>query len=184
MSASPSARIRVDQGLNGALTYQVGIAPQALPPVALRDLAAAWESARAAARAEAWGCPRLFRFRSDDREAGGGVTELALADPDACCWAAAVDDLVGMHTPHGLALSLRLLALVDLLARARWAAPLLRFTATGAELDPALLRAAAQTPLNAQARFDETDFRRLLAGRLAAPPASSPPATPLAAGAR
>lgn len=170
---SPAAGIHVRQGPHGALTYLVDTAPEALPPVRLRDIVAAWENARAAARAEAWGCARLFRFRHPD----GETTELALADPDACCWAGAVDTTMGIHTPYGLALCLRLLALVDLLARARWAAPLFRLTRSGAELDPSLLRAAAMAPLNGQARFDESPFRALLAGRLAAPHG------PLAAGA-
>lgn len=174
MTPSSSARIRVESGPHGVLTYQVDAAPEALPPVTLRDLAASWEGARAAARAESWGSPRLFRFRHPD----GATTELALADPDACCWAGAVDETVGMDTPHGLALCLRLLALVDLLARARWAAPLFRLAATGAELDADLLRAASFAPLNAQGRFDEIAFRRLLAGRLAAPSPSQPAAGP------
>lgn len=172
MTPSPAENIRVACGPHGSLTYLVEVAPQALPPVRLRDIAAAWDSAGAAARAETWGCARLFRFRPHE----GQATELALADPDACCWAAAVDGTVGMHTGYGLSLCLRLLALVDLLARAPWTAPLFRLTGTGAEFDHALLRAAAQTPLNAQARFDEMPFRTLLAGRLAAP------AQPIASG--
>lgn len=132
----------------------------------------------------------MFRFQAPaGAEEEAGATELALADPDACCWAAAVDATVGMHTGYGLSVCLRLLALVDLLARAHWARPLFRLTGTGAELDPALLRTAAITPLNPQARFDEAPFRALLAGRLAAPsPASryaSPHAGPrMAAGVR
>jgi hypothetical protein len=77
-----------------------------------------------------------------------------------------------MHTCYGLSLCLRLLALVDLLARARWAAPLFRLRRGGAEFDPALLRAAATAPLNREARFDETAFRALVPGRLAAPQGS------------
>lgn len=190
MSSSFSARIRVQTGPHGALTYLVDAAPPALPPVRLRDVAAAWDAARAAAHAEAWGCARMFRFQAPaGTEEEAGATELALADPDACCWAAAVDATVGMHTGYGLSVCLRLLALVDLLARAHWARPLFRLTGTGAELDPALLRTAAITPLNPQARFDEAPFRALLAGRLAAPsPASryaSPHAGPrMAAGVR
>ena len=60
----------------------------------------------------------------------------------------------------------------------RWAVPLVKVTRSGAELDPALLRAAAIAPLNREARFDETPFRALVAPRLGALGA-----TPLASGA-
>ena len=156
------------------MTYLVNSPPESLPPVRLRDIAAAWEAARAAARATAWGRARLFRFCRAD----GSLTDLALADADACCWAGAVDQTAGMHTSYGLSLCLRLLALVDLLARERWAVPLVKVTRSGAELDPALLRAAAIAPLNREARFDETPFRALVAPRLGALGA-----TPLASGA-
>ena len=68
-----------------------------------------------------------------------------------------------------MSLCLRLLALVDLLARERWTAPLFRLTRAGSELDPTLLRVAAVAPLNHEARFDETPFRALVAPRLASP---------------
>ena len=55
---------------------------------------------------------------------------------DARCWAGAVDRTVGLGTSYGLALCLRLLALVDLLARARWAIPLFRLERDGADLHP------------------------------------------------
>jgi hypothetical protein len=174
MDGEGHAGIRVAETAGGALTYLVDAPPETLPPVRLRDMARAWDSAGAAARAARWGTARLFRFRRED----GSLTDLALADPDACCWAGAVDVTVGMHTRYGLSLCLRLLALVDLLARARWAAPLFTLTRSGAELDHALLRAAATVPLNPEARFDEPSFRALLAARL-----SGPPARPLASGA-
>jgi hypothetical protein len=85
---------------------------------------------------------------------------------------------VGMKTPYGLSLCLRLLALVDLLAREHWGAPLLSLRRGEGELDPALLHAAAIAPLNQEARFDTTSFRALMTGRLAGPDAA-----PLAAGA-
>ena len=174
MDADANALIRVAVADNGTVTYLVGSPPESLPPVRLRDIAAAWESARAAACAAAWGSARLFRFCRAD----GSQTDLALADADACCWADAVDRTAGMHTCYGLSLCLRLLALVDLLARERWAAPLLTVTRGGAELDPALLRAAAIAPLNCEARFDETNFRALVAARL-----EGRRAAPLASGA-
>lgn len=168
--------IQVGQPRDGVLTYLVDTSPEALPPVAGRDLLHAWERAREGAIAAAWGAARLFRFRRPD----GSTTDLVLADPDARCWAAAVDATTGMHTSYGLSLCLRLLALVDLLARAPWTRGLYRLQRGGAELDPALVRAASALPLTAEARFDEQRLR----GRLAALPsqpgrqAPLPPETP------
>ena len=159
MNAMPPL-IRVGQAEDGTLTYLVDLSPQALPPVRSRDLAAAWEAAREAATGAGWGAQRLFRFRG----AGGGTTDLALHDRDARCWAGAVDGTVGMQTSYGLSLCLRLLALVDLLARASWTASLFRIGRTGAALHPALLSAAATAQLTPDARFDETGFRARLAG--------------------
>ena len=96
--------------------------PEALPPVGTRDLEAAWHAARGAAIAERHGPIRGFRFCRAD----GSHAHLALTDRDAGCWAEAVDRTVGMHTSYGLSLCLRLLALVDLLARAPWARALIR----------------------------------------------------------
>jgi hypothetical protein len=167
MHGDEHVRIRVAASADGTLTYLVDLAPEALPPVRRRDLVSA-------ASRQAWGAARLFRFRRAD----GEWTDLALADRDACCWAAAVDDAMGMHTSYGLSVCLRLLALVDLLGRSRWAAPLFRVTGGGAELSPSLLREAAIAPLTREARFDETPFRALVTRRLATRPAS-----PLASGA-
>ncbi len=174
MDTDAHALIRVAVADNGTVTYLVNSPPESLPPVRSRDISAAWDAARAAARAAAWGSARLFRFCRAD----GSQTDLALADADACCWAGAVDQTAGMHTSYGLSLCLRLLALVDLLARERWAAALLTVTRGGAELDPALVRAAALAPLNREARFDETIFHALVATRL-----EGPAAAPLASGA-
>lgn len=161
--ASPA--IRVGETRDGTLTYLVDLSPEALPPVRGRDLEAAWDAARAGAGAARWGGARLFRFRRGD----GSTTDLALADPDACCWARAVDALVGMQTSYGLSLCLRLLALVDLLARAPrlrralGAAGMLALGGGEAELHPRLLRAAATLPLTAEARFDESGFHATIA---------------------
>lgn len=160
---------------NGAVTYLVGLPPEALPAVRARDLEAAWDATRAAAIGEAWGQTRLFRFRRPD----GGWTDLALTDRDACCWAGAVDATADMGRPYGLALCLRLLALVDLLGRSPWAAELVELKRDGAALHPAVLQAAAATALTAQARFDDTAFRDLARQRaLAAPPPSAAPGDP------
>jgi hypothetical protein len=156
MQSEESLRtVHVRAANDGTLTYLVDMPPEALPPVRLRDLAAAWDAARDAAITARWGMVRLFRFRRAD----GSVTDLALADPDACCWAGAIDGTVGIGNAYGLSLFLRLLALIDLLAHARWADALFTITRDGAELHHALLRGAATAALTRDARFDETDLR-------------------------
>ena len=152
-SAAPS--VRVGEAVDGTVTYLVDQPAATLPAVRGRDLAAAWDAARAAAGAAMWGGARRFRFRQSD----GTFTDLALADRDARCWAGAVDMTAGMQTLYGVSLCLRLLALVDLLSRARWAHPLCRLQRDGADLHPALLRMAAAAELTNEARFDETRFR-------------------------
>ena len=155
--------IRVGRGADGLTTYLVDLPPETLPPVTGRDLERAWYAARQAAIAADWGAARGFRFRRAD----GGYLDLALEDADARCWANAVDGTVGMANCYGLSLCLRLLALVDLLARVGWAARVVRLERDGAELHPCLLRAAASLPLTPEARFDETSFRVHLAPQLA-----------------
>jgi hypothetical protein len=152
---------------DGTLTYLVDVPPESLPPVRLRDLSAAWDAARAGAIAERWGPPRLFRFQRRQ----GEPTDLALADQDACCWAEAVDRTLGMRTPYGMSVCLRLLALVDLLSQARWAAPMVALERDGARLQAPLLSAAARLALTPEARFDQTGFRTEILGHaLPAPP--------------
>jgi hypothetical protein len=141
------------------MTYLIDRPPEALPPVLRRDLEKAWHAAHDAAQAKRWGVTRGFRFQRDD----GSYTDLAIADRDARCWVGAIDVTVGIGNSYGLSLCLRLLALVDLLARASWAAALCRLGRGGADLDPALLRTAASMPLTPDARFDETRFRSRLA---------------------
>ncbi len=158
--------MRVGLGADGSRTYLVDLPPGELPAVRGRDIERAWYAAREAALSAAWGAGRGFRFRRPD----GSITDLALADPDARCWARAVDGTVGMGSCYGLSLCLRLLALVDLLARAPWTAPFCRLARDGAELDPLLLRAAATTPLTEDARFDEALFRARIAPLALEPP--------------
>jgi len=155
---SKPATIQVGTAADGTRTYLVDVPPEHLPPVRRRDLENAWERARAAALAERWGGPRLFRFRRQD----GGWTDLALADSDACCWASAIDRTIGMETSYGLALCLRLLALVDLLAVAPWARDHVVLKRDGASFAPSLLAAAARLPLTRDARFDQTGFTEAL----------------------
>lgn len=152
------APIRVARAPDGVLAYAIPLPPEALPAVAPRDLEAAWEHARAAAAAERWGAPRRLLFLRPD----GTPQELLLADADAACWAEAVDARHDLGTMAGLSLCLRLLALVEVMTRARWLSGLYSLTAEGIDLHPALLRAAASMPLDAAARFDETGLRRLL----------------------
>jgi hypothetical protein len=169
MESADSARpVHVGALADGALTYLVDVPPEALPPVLLRDLAAAWEAAREAAIAARWSTIRRFRFRCGD----GTCTDLALADADACCWAGAVDGTVGMHTRYGLSLCLRLLALVDLLTHASWAVHLFSLRHGGAQIDPCVLHAAATVPLTREARFDESGFRARMQQRFPAAPAT------------
>lgn len=144
---------------DGTTGYLVALPPEELPPVRARDLAAAWEASREAAVGEAWDVPRLFRFR---RDAAADDTELALADPDACCWAGAVDRTLGLATAYGISVCLRLLALVDLMARAPWARAWFAVRRDGACIDPALLREAAALPLTGQGRLDENLLRARL----------------------
>jgi len=171
---SPSGQsrsVRAGQSTDGIYTYDVSQSPETLPAVRGRDLEAAWEAARQAALAANWGAPRAFRFRRAD----GSVTDLALADTDACCWAGAVDRLASISTSYGLSIFLRLLALVDLLAEAHWAAGrLVHLARDGADLHPLLLRAAASAQLTVDARFDAAAIRARL-GPLAAEFAVDPP---------
>ncbi len=153
-----SDRVRVAETKDGIVTYLVSQPPEALPPVAPRDLERAWHHARDAAIAEHSGPARMFRFH----RGGGEVTDLALTDVDARCWAHGVDAAHGIDTISGLSLCLRLLALVDLLARVGWTRAFVALRPDGAEIGAALLRAAANTPLNREARFDESSLQAQL----------------------
>jgi hypothetical protein len=170
--------VHVGAGPDGSVTYLIDVAPEELPPVQRRDMERAWEAARDAALSQRWGVPRGFRFRRMD----GSYADLALADRDARCWAGAVDVTVGLRNSYGLSVCLRLLALVDLLARVRWADSLYLLRRGGAELHPVLLRAAASAPLTQEARFDEAGFRSRLA-RFAFGLALEGPAAPRLTGA-
>ena len=152
------APIRVVRAPDGVLAYAIAQPPESLPPVTPRDLELAWDRARDAAAAERWGAPRRLVFRRAD----GSAQEMLLADADAACWAEAVDAMHDLATLPGLSLCLRLLALVEVMSRARWLMGLYAMTPQGIELRPELLRAAAAMPLDAAARFDETGLKRLL----------------------
>lgn len=155
VDAMQDGAIHIGQGEDGTITYLVALAPDALPPVRGRDLAAAWDAARDAAINACWGARRRFRF--------AGRLDLALADREARCWASAVDSTVGLGTSYGISLMVRLLALIDLLSRAPWAAGLFVLRRDGAELHPALLRAVSACRLTPDARLDEPGLRHALA---------------------
>lgn len=161
----PEPRIRVAEDAAGALAYAIPCPPEALPAVRPQALLAAWRAARAAAAAGRWGPPRTLVFARDATE----PAVLAIADRDARAWAEAVDRDADLGTLQGLALCLRLLALVEVLSRAAWLAGLFALGEDGIELHPALLGAAAAMPLDAAARFDAEALRRLLSRGLAAP---------------
>ncbi len=164
--------VQVAETQDGIVTYLVADAPEALPPVLPRDLERAWHQAREAAIAARDGPPRLFRFRRE----GDEFTDLALTDTDARCWAAAVDAARGLDNLPGLSVCLRLLALVELMTRARWVADHVALRPDGAEIDTALLRAAASVPLTREAIFDESSLRALIHhGRIAHDTASGLP---------
>ena len=160
-SGKADAAIQVAETSYGLVTYLVSDAPEALPPVSARDLERAWHQAREAAIAAQDGPARLFRF-TVGRES---VADLALVDTDARCWAAAVDAARGIDNLAGLSVCLRLLALVELITRARWAAAHVNILPDGAEIGGALLRAAATTPLTREANFDEHSLQaRVISG--------------------
>ena len=148
------------------VTYLVPVAPEELPPVRARELQAAWDTARNAATQAGPGwreesVVRAFRFRTEDRK----PTDLLLADPDACAWAGALDRSEGLATRSGLSLCLRLLGLVELIARAPWVAAFCALRSEGAELHPALLEAAGRLPLTQDGLLDETGLRASLGVR-------------------
>jgi len=160
--------VSVNAAGSGALVYDVRVPPERLPVVARRDLLAAWTAAHDAAHAARWGEPRAVRFRRRD----GSVTELIIADADARCWAAAVDSTVGLDHVYGMAICFRLLALIELMARAPWLRGFFDIAPDGeVALHPALVSAAARQPLSADGRFDEAPLRRLFAARLPGAPA-------------
>jgi hypothetical protein len=154
--------VRLIRCCGGTLRYEVALPPEGLPSVSGRDLLAAWDAAREAAAAEAWGEARAVAFRRKD----GALTELMIADEDARCWASAVDGTVGLESLYGMALCFRLLALIEVMAEAPWTRGLFAVSAEGTEIHPALLGAAARFPLAADARFDHAALRASIAAAL------------------
>jgi len=139
---------------SGALRHEIGIPASALPAVRPSALESAWEAARASAEAGHWGPARLIAFQD-------GV-EIALTDADAACWAEAMARRQGLNSLSDLALCLRLLALVEVLGRAKWLRGFFAITAEGVEFHPSLLVAAARAPLDPTGRFEDGALRAML----------------------
>ncbi len=128
------------------MLYQVTLGPEELPAVRARDLEAAWDLV--AARRVPIGAPRRFRF-----EGPAGTLTVAVIDREARRWAGAVDRVAGLHTCQGIALCLRLLGLVGLLAR---------MPDSTHAVSPALLRAVADAPLTPAAELSSPSIESLL----------------------
>jgi hypothetical protein len=177
-----TGRVRITSDAHGSVTSVIDALPQEMPAVRKRDVELAWHAAHRAARLGEWGVVRGFRFQRADSTAA--PYDLLLAEANAACWAAAVDAMVGLGNLYGLSLCLRLLALVDLLARARWADGLYRMHRGEAEMDARLLRLAAAARLTPQAGFDADGFRAILCPpTLAAPDTETTPPPPRLTGA-
>jgi hypothetical protein len=153
--------IRTAQGPDGEILHLVPHPAAALPSVTKRDLEQAWEAARASAltpgpRAEAH--TRLIRFS----QPANPPLDLMLTDGDAASWADAVDRCADLSTAHGISVFLRLLALVELMGRAAWTRAWFTLNRAGLDFHPALLQAAALSPLTETGAFAETALRALL----------------------
>lgn len=149
--------VRREIAADGTELHLVPLPPERLPRVGKRDLEQAWDAAHLAARAGQDGPRRGFRF------AGG--PDVVLRDRDARSWAASVDRIADLSTPHGVSLCLRLLGLVALIGDAGWLAPYVRIERGGAELDGALLRAAGLAGLTETGGLDEMTLRAMLPPR-------------------
>ncbi len=152
------AAIRTLTSPSGEKFHLVPHAAAALPAVTRRDLEQAWDAAREAALASDPPALHVFRFARGEAP----PLDLALNDKDAASWAGAVDRVADLSTTHGISVCLRLLALVDLMGRATWARAWFTFNRAGSKIHPALLQAAALSPLTDTGGFAETALRALL----------------------
>lgn len=156
-------KIRTEAGPRGEILHLVPYLPAALPPVTKRDLEQAWEAARAAALAPPKPGARTakthgFRFLQD----AAPPLDLVITDTDAASWAAAIDDTANLSTAHGISICLRLLALFQLMATQVWVRKWFSLKPAGLEFHPALLQAAALSPLTPTGGFAETTLQALL----------------------
>jgi hypothetical protein len=154
--------VRTEQGPDGEILHLVPHPAAALPAVTKRDLEQAWEAAGAVASAPGASFrnaqARLIRFVAPE----GLPLDLLLADRDAASWASAIDKIADLSTIHGISVCLRLMALVDLMGSASWARAWFTLSRAGLEFHPALLQAAALSPLTETGGFAETALRALL----------------------
>jgi hypothetical protein len=147
-------QVKTEIGAGGEVVHRLARPPSALPSVTKRDLEQAWELAQTV---DTPAPPaRKFSFATVP------PVELWVQDKDAAAWVAAVEGCVGLGTPHGVSVCLRLLGLVALMAEARWAQAWFVLGRGGAEIRSELLQAAALAPLNESGGFDETTLRALL----------------------
>jgi hypothetical protein len=99
-----------------------------------------------------------FRFR----QAAAPPLDLVLTDTDAANWADAIDAISSLSTAHGISICLRLMALYELMATRPWAREWFTLSRGGLEFHPALLQAAALSPLTPTGGFAETSLQALL----------------------
>jgi hypothetical protein len=154
-----AAKLRTETTADGKILHLVPHPPGALPPVTKRDLEQAWDVARASALLP--GPPAAihgFRFR----QTGGPALDFVLTDRDAASWAGGIDGMADLSTAHGVSVCLRLMALIELMSRAPWTRLWFTLNRAGLTFHPALLTAAALTPLTETGGFAETALRALL----------------------
>ncbi len=153
-------KIRTEAGPQGEILHLVPFLPAALPPVTKRDLEQAWEAARAAALTPPAHSAKTHAFRF--LQAPAPPLDLVITDTDAASWAAAIDRIAGLSTAHGISICLRLLALFQLMATEVWVRHWFKLDRAGLEFHPALLQAAALSPLTPTGAFAETTLQALL----------------------
>jgi hypothetical protein len=154
-----AATLRTEYTADGKILHLVPHPPGRLPAVTKRDLEQAWEVARATALSS--GPPPAthgFRFHNG----GEAPLDFVLNDRDAASWAGGIDGVANLSTAHGVSVCLRLMALVELMSRASWTRPWFTLNRAGLTFHPALLTAAALTPLTETGGFAETALRALL----------------------
>ncbi len=154
-----AAKLRTEYAPDGKILHLIPHSPGGLPAVTKRDLEQAWEVARATALAP--GPPPAthgFRFRHE----GETPLDFVITDRDAASWAGGIDGIADLSTAHGVSVCLRLMALIDLMSRADWTRHWFTLNRAGLEFHPALLTAAALTPLTQTGGFAETALRALL----------------------
>jgi len=155
-------KLRTETAADGKILHLIPHLPTALPAVTKRDLEQAWEAANEAASSPVMPAAiHGFRFL----KAAGAPLDLMLTDTDASSWAAAIDAIADLSTLHGVSVCLRLMALIDLMARADWIRLWFTLTRAGLTFHPALLTAAALTPLTESGGFAETALQALLPQR-------------------